>query len=96
MMMKSEAAAALMAVDGPHELYLSHPRFRPLQMEIDVEGMRVAQQFSAELEPAWANISVNTVPEGATVLVDGEPAGTTPAMIARVLGWPDDRYPPWR
>ena len=34
----------------------------------------------------WANIAIDSVPAGATILLDGEPAGTTPATLEILQG----------
>ena len=71
---------------GTRELQLHAERYKPLAQEIEVAGMRQRQQFQFSLEPAWAVISLDSTPGGATVLVDGEARGTTPAQIEILEG----------
>ncbi len=75
------------AVDaGERELRLLSERYLPYRDMIDVTGMEVAQSYAIELEPAWANIALSSIPIGATVLVDGEERGTTPALLEILQG----------
>ena len=69
---------------GDYELLVSLDRYLPYRGEIRVEGREVEQQFTVELEPAWAEVSLRSQPPGAEVLVDGEAAGETP-LLAEIL-----------
>ncbi|TGD75868.1 PEGA domain-containing protein [Mangrovimicrobium sediminis] len=71
---------------GSHRLELSAERYRGAEQDIEVTGRGLAQQFEFALEPAWADIALASTPAGAQVLVDGEPAGTTPATLQVVEG----------
>jgi formylglycine-generating enzyme required for sulfatase activity len=86
---------------GSHQLRLLADRYLPLEREIDVTGMEQPQQFSLSLDPAWANIAVDSVPTGATVLLDGEPVATTPATVEvlqgeHLLSVSLERYSTWQ
>ncbi len=63
---------------GAYELQLRAERYLPYLETLEVEGGGNALQRSPELAPAWAEVSVNSVPSGATLLVDGESVGSTP------------------
>ncbi len=69
---------------GEYELQLRAQRYLPYVEQITVEGGGNAVQRSFELAPAWAEISVDSIPSGATLTVDGEPRGNTP-IKAEVL-----------
>ena len=71
---------------GEHELRLLAERYLPYRETIEVTGMEVEQAFSAELEPAWANIAISSVPVGATVYIDGEARGRTPVLLEILQG----------
>jgi hypothetical protein len=71
---------------GEHELKILAERYLPYRASVDVTGMEVAQTFTVELEPAWANIAISSVPIGATVFVDGVPVGQTPSMVEILQG----------
>lgn len=71
---------------GAHTLRLEAPRHQPLEQELDVTGRAVQQQLSLVLDPAWADVAIATTPAGATILVDGEPLGTTPGQVEILEG----------
>ncbi len=71
---------------GIQQLRLEAERYRPLELELDVTGRDLLQEFSFELEPAWAEISLASEPADAEILVDGERAGNTPASIEIIEG----------
>ncbi len=63
---------------GAHYLQISYDRYLDFEMDINVEGRGVEQEFSAQLEPAWAVVGLTTTPDGAEVLLDGVVIGETP------------------
>ncbi|MEM8942201.1 MAG: PEGA domain-containing protein [Pseudomonadota bacterium] len=69
---------------GRHELLIEAPRYLPYQQALEVTGRDVQQNLDVTLAPAWGDISISSVPEQATVLVDGEPVGETP-VTAEIL-----------
>ena len=71
---------------GKRELYVDHPRFKPAQTEIEVIGLRQRQAASVQLEPAWAAVTLTSIPEAAQVSVDGETLGATPATLEIIEG----------
>ncbi|MEE4192009.1 MAG: PEGA domain-containing protein [Halieaceae bacterium] len=71
---------------GERELRLLAERYLPYRNTIEVTGMEVAQAFAVDLEPAWANIAISSVPVGATIFVDGEERGQTPALLEILQG----------
>ena len=79
--LQAQAVAA-----GEHELRLVAERYLPHRDTVDVTGMEVAQTFAVELDPAWANVAISSVPIGATIYVDGEEQGQTPALLEILQG----------
>ena len=69
---------------GEHTLSITRDRFLEHSETITIEGRSVAQSFHAELNPAWANVSLASSPAGAEILVNGELIGTTP-MLAEIM-----------
>jgi formylglycine-generating enzyme required for sulfatase activity len=69
---------------GSHIIEFRKYRYFPLREEIDIEGLGRTQPVDVALQPAWGRLQLSTVPEGADVLVDGQPAGLTP-LTAEVL-----------
>jgi len=71
---------------GEHLLRLEHPRYLPLEQPLQVTGRSLLQQLALRLQPAWAEISVDSAPAGAAILVDGEELGRTPATVEILQG----------
>ncbi len=69
---------------GEYRFALSRERFLPWSETVTVEGRLIEQQVVAELDPAWAEVTFQSRPEGAQVLVNGESRGTTP-LTAEIL-----------
>ncbi len=70
---------------GEHVLLIEAERYLPLQQTLEITGRNIAQQLALELDPAWAEVTVDSLPPGASILVDGEPVGETPAVL-EILG----------
>jgi formylglycine-generating enzyme required for sulfatase activity len=77
---------ALPVEAGEHQLALAADRYLPLAQALSVTGRQVQQQLELSLAPAWAEISINSTPADATVLMDGEPRGNTPATLEILQG----------
>ena len=74
---------------GEHQLSISKNRYLDFGETINIEGRTVEQSFSASLEPAWAAVSLTTIPNGADVLIDGELIGSTPINAEILQGQRD-------
>lgn len=72
--------------EGEHQLLLEEARHLPLQQSLQVTGRNVRQQLQLELAPAWAGVTVDSLPTGASILLDGEPVGKTPATVEILQG----------
>ena len=77
---------AIPVAAGERQLKLLAERYLPYRQAIDVTGMEKAQSFVVELEPAWANIAISSIPVGATVFVNGEALAQTPALLEILQG----------
>ena len=101
---ESIGTAPLVDVDvepGRHRVEFVAERFLSEVLELDVTGEGQRQQFSVELTPNWAPVSLSSRPAGAQVLVDGTPVGTTPAELEveageRLLEFRLPGYNAWR
>ncbi len=71
---------------GQHHLRIDKARYLPLEKEISIHGRDIQQQLVLPLEPAWAEISIDSQPQGAIILVDGEVQGRTPAVVEMLQG----------
>ena len=71
---------------GLHDISLRTERYLPYESEIVIEGKRLKQELDAELEPAWAEISLSSLPADATIYVDDLESGVTPESIEILEG----------
>jgi formylglycine-generating enzyme required for sulfatase activity len=73
-------------VAGEHSLEIQASRYQSQQQLLTVIGRQVLQQLNLILEPAWADISIDSDPSGAAIVIAGEERGTTPAVIEILQG----------
>jgi hypothetical protein len=71
---------------GEHQLELEETRHQPLTQTLQVTGRSVQQKIALQLAPAWAMVTIDSVPTGASILLDGEAAGTTPTTVEVLQG----------
>jgi formylglycine-generating enzyme required for sulfatase activity len=71
---------------GRHRVEFRAERYFAELHDIDVEGGGARQELTVELTPNWAPVEIATAPAGASVLVDGMPAGTTPTVLELEAG----------
>jgi formylglycine-generating enzyme required for sulfatase activity len=71
---------------GEHEIAFRSARFLPLQQTIQIDGKGKQQALSVTLKPAWAEVGLNSLPEQAQVIIDGEAIGNTPIQTQVLKG----------
>ena len=71
---------------GTRELLVSAPRYEDHRESLLVTGGGVAQSLSVTLQPAFAGVTVESVPTGARVFMDGAEAGVTPLQATLDAG----------
>jgi formylglycine-generating enzyme required for sulfatase activity len=71
---------------GKYTVRIDSERFFDFETEIDIEGLDKEQILTAELMPAWANISLSSFPAEADIFVDDEMIGSTPITIEILEG----------
>lgn len=86
---------------GPHIIRLEAERYLSHERELEVTGRQQKQHLAITLDPAWATVTIDSVPQGSTLLVDGEPRGETPAELEllegeRQLMLQQDSYTSWQ
>ncbi|MFN2328280.1 MAG: PEGA domain-containing protein [Chromatocurvus sp.] len=69
---------------GTHSIIITTERYLPQTRTIDVTGRNLEQTIEFELQPAWADVSIDSEPPGASIVIDGEALGTTP-LTAEIL-----------
>ncbi len=78
--------AQIQVAAGIHTLRVEAPRFQPLQQDLDIHGMQKAQTINLSLLPDWADVSLDSDPPGAEILLDGVAVATTPASVQVMAG----------
>ncbi len=68
---------------GKHQITVDAPLYRSASQNVLVRGKGETQTLDFELQAAWAEYSLSSVPEGAAVIVDGEELGKTP-LVAKI------------
>ena len=69
---------------GIHQLRVETERYLPKTLELEVAGRDQAQVVNFILQPAWAEVTISSQPDGAEVKVDDRVVGTTP-LITEIL-----------
>ncbi|MGI9329088.1 MAG: PEGA domain-containing protein [Gammaproteobacteria bacterium] len=86
---------------GKHSLRIEADRYLPFQDTVEVLGLGQRQEYIAPLAPAWADVTVSTVPAEAEVRSNGELLGATPGTVELLAGTHElvielDGYKTWR
>ena len=71
----------LPAKAGLRVLEIQADRYQDIKTEVQIAGCPEEQSFDFALIPGWSDVFIGSIPEGATVSVDGKPAGATPLTI---------------
>ncbi|WP_444943497.1 SUMF1/EgtB/PvdO family nonheme iron enzyme [Microbulbifer sp. ZKSA006] len=71
---------------GPVRVTILSDRHLPLTREINIEGLDKTHTLEATLRPAWANITISSIPSGATVTSAGKILGKTPLTTELIQG----------
>lgn len=85
---------------GSRRLSIEAENYKIGNTEVEVAGCGNHQEIDLALVPGWAEISLQSEPPGAAVLVDGQSLGTTPLTIKLVEGEHNlevraDGFKPW-
>jgi len=91
----------LEAKAGRRRVEIFAENYQDMKSQMDVEGCGVSQIFDFALVPGWADVTINSKPEGAKVKVDEKGVGETPLKIQLFPGTYSleisaDRYKTWR
>ncbi len=66
---------------GKHKITVDAPLYRSASQNILVRGKGETQSLSFDLQEAWAEYNVSSIPEGADIIVDAEKVGVTPMLV---------------
>ena len=85
---------------GEHSVRVQSDRFLGFTGVIDMEGLDLLENFNVQLVPRWANVRVESEPQGAKIFRGDEEIGVTPATIELLEGSHEvsvskDGFSPW-
>lgn len=86
---------------GRRSVEIFAENYQDLRTQVDVEGCGVFQALQFALLPAWGDVTIGSMPEGAEVRIDGKPVGETPLKLQLLPGTYSvevsaNRYKTWR
>ncbi len=86
---------------GLRSVLIRADNYQDLETEFEVDGCGVRQTLDLALVPGWSDIAIDSIPQGARVLVNKKPAGSTPLTIELPAGEHEivltaERFKPWR
>jgi formylglycine-generating enzyme required for sulfatase activity len=86
---------------GRRSVEIFAKNYQDMKTHMDVEGCGVHQALQFALVPAWGDVTIGSMPEGAKVKIDGKPVGETPLTVQLLPGTYNlevnaDRYKTWR
>ena len=71
---------------GNNQIVYEHPMFLEYTTLIEVTGRGVKQEYSLELQPNWATLSISSLPENAKVFISENFVGNTPIETKVITG----------
>ena len=71
---------------GNRKIELRFDRYFPIEKEIFVNGKGEIQEYSFDLEPSWADVSISTEPVDVGIFNGNERLGNTPSTIQLIQG----------
>ena len=71
---------------GEHRIEVIATRYLPAEHALQVEGLGKTQNLALTLTPAWAEVSIDSQPGGASVTIDAATAGVTPLHTELLQG----------
>ena len=71
---------------GEHTIRIAKERYLKQSQTVDIEGLDKKQRFDFTLAPAWSEVTFNTEPSGAAVIVGSQEYGNTPISLELLAG----------
>ena len=78
---KPASTGGFIVAAGNHKLRITADRYFTVEQDILIDGMELTQEIEVILTPAWTEISIQSLPTGANILIDGKPSGITPNTL---------------
>ena len=63
---------------GGHQLEIRAPRYYIHESKVDIEGLDQNQTLNIDLDPAWGQVQLSSIPPNAAVTINNKPRGHTP------------------
>ena len=82
----SKATPETFVSAGNRKIELRFDRYFPIEKEIFVNGKGEIQEYSFDLEPSWADVSISTEPVDVGIFNGNERLGNTPSTIQLIQG----------
>ena len=79
-------AGVFIIAAGEHKLRIIADRYFTVEQDILIDGMELTQEIEVTLTPAWAEISIQSLPTGANILIDGKSSGISPNTLEVLEG----------
>ena len=79
-------AGVFIIAAGEHKLRIIADRYFTVEQDILIDGMELTQEIEVTLTPAWAEISIQSLPTAANILIDGNPSGISPNTLEVLEG----------
>ena len=71
---------------GPRDIEIRNARYLSFTASIEIEGKGIEQTLKVVLDPAWADVAIDSKPMGAEVVVDEKSLGQTPLNFELLQG----------
>ena len=75
-----------MVAAGTRDVELRFEKYFPIKEQLVINGMGEEQEFIFDLEPAWADVQIDTKPSGAEIFIDSKNVGLTPLDLDLIEG----------
>ena len=82
----SKATPETFVSAGNRKIELRFDRYFPIEKEIFVNGKGEIQEYSFDLEPSWADVSISTEPVDVGIFNGNERLGNTPSTVQLIQG----------
>ena len=82
----SKATPETFVSAGNRKIELRFDRYFPIEKEIFVNGKGEIQEYSFDLDPSWADVSISTEPVDVSIFNGNERLGNTPSTIQLIQG----------
>ena len=66
---------------GEHSVEIESERYLPFRGIVTIPGLDLEENYSVQLVPRWAEVTIESEPPGARILAGDEEIGVTPATI---------------